>query len=406
MDDTFRLVLDGVYYPGFQDGQVSISIEDAASSFSFTIPERWRSSGVKMPFGRGSDAEVYIGETMVMKGNIDVLHLNRDRESGLILRLAGRSKVRNVVDASAIYGKGVWKNKNIFQIARDLCEAVDVDVVVDAAIAKDPIVNEPIARHGIERGEKIYECIERVARTKSVLMTSSLRGELAFIKAGTVQDEGVLSPEAYTILGTDYEESENERFSEYIFKVQVLGNDRWSGNLSRGGLAVVRDDQVKSRRPLIVLSESHGTSGNLKNRATWERNVRAGRSTKLSYDIEGWRTVQGRLWLPNRVKRVTDVELGVDQDLLVTRVTWMASRGTGRHTNVELVDKDAYDTLKPPAKRLLDDKKARVSKDVAARMRYQFEQTLGQFGTTVDTEFFSPLDPSRDAFTRKDKYDV
>ena len=145
-------------------------------------------------------------------------------------------------------------------------------------------------------------------------------------------------------LDPDLVESEDEAeaaglFLNYLFE------------LHRFRQVFIDDRRVTRHRPLVVLAESQSGEGGLKDRAAWERNVRAGRSQRLSITVQGWRQDDGALWEPNMLVRVDDRRLHVSDELLIAAVT--LSRGRqGTVTELELTLPGAFDVLElPPAKK-------------------------------------------------------
>src|SRR5690606_8660629 len=79
----------------------------------------------------------------------------------------------------------------------------------------------------------------------------------------------------------------SERYSFYLGKSQRAGNDTHFADLVTSQFAVVGDDGVPAYRPLIIVADGPGKPPELETRATWERNLRAGRSRRITYQVQG-----------------------------------------------------------------------------------------------------------------------
>lgn len=79
----------------------------------------------------------------------------------------------------------------------------------------------------------------------------------------------------------------------------------------------------------------------LQDQAEWRgRTTRAG-ATAHVYVVPGLRNAKGDLWLPNQLVSVTDLYSGLQQDMLIGAVTWVAS-DQGYETRISVVAPDAY----------------------------------------------------------------
>ena len=70
--------------------------------------------------------------------------------------------------------------------------------------------------------------------------------------------------------------------------------------------------------------------------------MRAARARSAAITVQGWREVpEGALWAPGVLVPVSDDWLGIDQELLVSRVSQSLSSG-GTVTQLDLVPRDAF----------------------------------------------------------------
>jgi prophage tail gpP-like protein len=96
---------------------------------------------------------------------------------------------------------------------------------------------------------------------------------------------------------------------------------------------------------LLIVSDG---GDDLKVRAEWERNVRAGRARRVTYRMQGNTAPLGVPWEINRLISVTDSFLDLRERLLVVGYNISHSSSGGTETQIDLCAPQAFDTLKPP----------------------------------------------------------
>jgi prophage tail gpP-like protein len=102
----------------------------------------------------------------------------------------------------------------------------------------------------------------------------------------------------------------------------------------RGSVRHVRRKAMKPRT-----DESAWT---MQDQAEWRmRSTRAGAAMRV-YSVIGLRAQNGALWLPNQLVLVQDHFAGIDQDMLIGAVTWVAAPD-GYRTRLSVVQPDVYD---------------------------------------------------------------
>ena len=80
----------------------------------------------------------------------------------------------------------------------------------------------------------------------------------------------------------------------------------------------------------------------LQDQAQWRlRSTRAGAVMRV-YSVVGLRAASGDIWLPNQLVLVRDRFSGIDCDMLIGAVTWVAAQD-GYRTRISVVDADSYD---------------------------------------------------------------
>lgn len=276
---------------------------------------------------------VRINGEIVISGYVDETNLEYDAHTARYT-VTGTSKTGDLVDSSAIYKTGVWRDAAIYEIAADLCEPFGIKVYQVGPLG------ENFKRFRLEPGEKVYEAISRGAAMRGYIPLTDPEGDMALLRASKASTGAVLELGS-NILSCSISRSRRERFSTYYFKGQTAASDDWNGKQASQLKNEVDDPEVKRYRPLVVLSAKQKTKEDLGKRAIWERNVRAGRSLRLQYTVEGWHDNTGKLWTPNTRARAKDDWAGLDAELLITSVEQVLDQEYT--TTLELMDPRAFE---------------------------------------------------------------
>lgn len=329
-----ELLVNGTYYGGWKSVRASRSIEQMAGGFELDITERWPGQPAATPLRMGQKCRLLMSDQPVVTGHIDDVVPDYDAERHNI-HVTGRDKTADLVDCSAIYKSGQWRNVKIEQLARNLLQGYDikVDVEVDTGAA--------LPSFALEEGETIHEALERAARQKAVLLTSNADGDLVITRAGQRRIRQALVEGKNCKAGRG-NFSWKDRFSQYIVKGQgKLGAD--GDQAHAAPKAVVTDENITRHRPLIVLAETHGKNRSLRDRAEWERNVRRGRSARASLTVQGWCNEDGELWQPNTLVHVTSPSLWlVDAEVLIVGCTYTLDEQGGTLTELAIARPEAF----------------------------------------------------------------
>lgn len=324
---------------------ITSSLEALASSFNLSVIESWSANDKPIPIRAGDACTVKIDGETVTTGFVDDDPASYD-ENDHTFEVSGRSVTGDLVDCSAVHATGQWTNKTIDAIAEELCDPFGI------AVTSEVDVGEKFPRFALQYGETVFEALERLSRMRGLLMTTSPDGDLVFTKVGALSTTTVIEYGKNVIRGSRTGGYQG-RHSEYIVHGQTAGTDDTYGAAAAHLKARVTDDDITRYRPLIVQAECPSNAADVKVRANWERNIRAGRSRRLQYTLDGWEESPGRVWRPNTLVRVVDPKLEVDTELLV--ITVRLSKGEqGTQTELELGNPQAMTpepTFKPQPKR-------------------------------------------------------
>lgn len=345
---------------GFTAMQLQRSLDQLTDSFDISLTSPLSSSPPPIDIREGQEVTIkYDGEPMLL-GYIDEVD-ESSNASAFNLRIAGRSKAKDLVDCSAIK-KGGWRNMALDKIAEDIAGPFGLKVSTD-------LTDLPkVASFKLQDGETAFDAIDRLIREHGMRVVSEPSGDLLLTRTGLLRFPDVILERGVNIVEGGIRRSENERFSQYIFKASVAADDDSFGEGNASSYAVT-DDGVGRYRPLIVQrdGQARNSSGQytsqklvkeLETAALWERNTRAGKSQQLSYRVlypgdvaRSWEIPGGRgPWTPNIVVTVRDKNHAVDGQFLVTSVS-LSRTTSGTETRIELTHPEAYEPEKPPHKK-------------------------------------------------------
>ena len=350
MASPIELKIDGVSYADFKEAEVTYSMDQLARTFRFSFSDKWLNSALfPLPFVEGDPCTVSIHGTTVVEGFIDDIPISYDATSHSI-DIVGRSNTADLVDCSAIYKGGAWKNAKLIDVASVLCKPFGLTAEVEDFALPQSL--QPFTKWAIEDEETVFSCIQRAAKMRGLFLISDTGNKLLITKASPVVFPYSL------VFGVNVKRGRRtsrfrERYSEYTIKSQTAGDDTFFADAVGKGFFKAEDPQILKYRPLIIVSDGSGKAAELQLRGNWERNVRAGRSRRLSYEHQGFltKTPPFQLFPINQLIAVTDRYVDFSGLLLIASVSYRYSRSGGETTNLELGAREAYDVLVPPPKR-------------------------------------------------------
>jgi len=336
-----RLVVDGQQYGGWQKVTIHRGIEQIAGTFEIEVTERWAGQDVARPIRPGAECKVTIDGEAVITGYVDEAQL-RYTSSEHTVSVSGRDRTGDLVDCSAPPTQ--FMGRTLLQVATVLAKPFGIAVKseVDAGGAFRSLKGED--------GQTAHELLEQAAKIRAVLLLSDGLGGLVITRAGLQRVSTAL------VLGQNVKEgsgtfSHRDRYRDYTVKGQMGGGGLWGvegddASVRSQVIGRAHDAQVTRHRPLTVLADDQVDGKGARERAQWERNVRAGRAARVTYLVNGWRHAGG-LWAPNRMVPVRDTYLGLNKDMLITGVAMMLD-GDGVRAALTVGLREAWDLVPLP----------------------------------------------------------
>lgn len=335
------LLTNGQAYGGWKSIRLHMGIEELSSTFDIAVTEIWPEQASPREISAGDACTVKIGSETLITGYVDAVSVDYDNGShGISIR--GRDKTADLIDCSAIYKSGEWKNAKLEQIAKDLCAPFGVSVKVETD------TGAAFKSWAIEPGETVHDNLERAARHRGVLLLSDGKGAMVIAKPST-KPLSVALVRGDNILSASAEDNVEGRFSEYTVKGQAAGDDDSNGEAVTSQKASSKDAGVKRHRPLVIVSEDQGDIASFKKRAEFEASVRAGRARTAAVSVQGW-IHGGAVLRPNQRVPVRDPWLKLNCEMLISEVDLVLDE-SGTRAELKLAMPEAYSLQPVPEKK-------------------------------------------------------
>jgi prophage tail gpP-like protein len=344
--DVVTLKVGGRVFEGWTSVTVAKGIKNPAGAFSLEYAQRTDQPGgeaaaaITAQIRTGQACEVLIGGELVITGWVDATAPAFDAGSRSI-RVEGRDKAGDLIDCSAMNAPGVWKGRTLIQIAADLTAPFGIAVSAEAE------VGPAFKAFAIQQGETVWEALERLARFRGLLATSTPAGAVAFIRPGGRRASFGLAQGQHLMAAAAGHDA-RDRFSRYVLKGQSAGDDEINGEAAASPRAEAVDAAITRPRPTLIVAEEQATLASLKARAGWEASVRAAIGSRVDLTVQGWRDPAGAIWAADLVVPVTAPWIEVEGDLLIADVVFALDESGGSRTTLTCAPPDAY-RPEPPA---------------------------------------------------------
>lgn len=336
-----ELKVNGKSYVGWQSITLKRSMGAISGGFGLGIVRAW--SGDIYPSDK---CLVTIDGEPIISGFIDNVNFDIS-DSDNSFSVEGRDFTGQLVDCSAIYKTGSWTKARLDKIVNDL-------ILPFKIVAKFEVQNfgSVFRKFTIQQGETVFECIDRLCKSRGLIATSNFKGELVITDGKPKKSTDSL------VLGVNVKSANmglklENRHSKYIVKgsAQLANDDWWEAKSSYSFSGECTDESVKLYRPLIIIPDSQSDAKMSQTRANYEASIRAAKSSAVKVTVVGWRQKDGKLWDVNLEIPVKIPTFGFDETLLIVDCDYSLDDSGGEIVSLNLMRKDAF--LKMSEKKVL-----------------------------------------------------
>lgn len=332
--DDLVLKINGQNYQGWTEARVTRALKECASSFDFSVTERWAGrQGIWQirPFDK---AEVTIGGQTVLTGYVEHYNPAYDKDTHAV-RVAGRSKTCDIVDCMPDVSPGEYDGYTLDKVAKALAAPFGIDVVVECDMgAAFPDVT-------LEKTETAFQLLEKLARARGVIVTDNAKGNLVLTQAGKKKAVSSLT-EGENILYASAKLAVDQRFQKYVVLSQTpLAYDGDDARIDGQGCAT--DGSVPRFRRFAEMSENPLDDDLAKKRAAWRARHECALGTEATIAVVGYRQKDaGDLWDTNLLIPVNSPMLAMKGQFLIGKVSYTIDGSGGSRTELTVAPPDAF----------------------------------------------------------------
>jgi prophage tail gpP-like protein len=343
--------VDGVQYGGFTRASVSLRLDALSNTFSFDATSERANA---LPFSGGQACRIFADEELVVSGNIEIVSVSYTAGNHSIT-FEGRDKTGDLLDSSLASLSDLKAPITLAKICQRVISHIGADILVidelNPAVFK---AAEDIASP--EPGENAFQFLEKYSRKRQALLSSNALGNLlitassGLLSGGSVIHRVGNPGNANNVIAADMSYDSTGRYNLYRSVSQLntsagvlAGFTNATTVASQGNLQGAIDDEIRSGRQLILVSEAATSGKSCLDRATWEANIRKARGKVYSAEVVGFRNQAGDLWEINTLPQVVDEFAGIEARMLLNSVVFSNSVSDGSEkTILGLLNRNAY----------------------------------------------------------------
>ena len=332
-----QLKVDGKIYSGWKSIRIQRGMRRFSDTFDLSLTEKWTGQNQSRPIKEDSPCKVEIDGEPVIVGFVDDVNVDYDSGSHEV-SVVGRSQLSDLIDCSQ--SSKTFKNETLEQIAIKICNIFNINVIVECDVGE--AFNSKI----LSPGETYCEFLQGLASYRAVHLTSNAAGHFVIARASKQRINTALIL-GENILSGSGTRSKRGRYHKYMVYGQQPGNDHNNGTSSAHVYGEATDKNIREVRTKSMPADDLNPR-DAQRLAENERNIAYGESQIKKYTVNGWKHDDG-LWEPNKLVAVKDAYQEIDEDLLITHVTFIMDED-GQRTELELMPPEGMDLIPLPEK--------------------------------------------------------
>jgi prophage tail gpP-like protein len=312
---------------------------DSFAYFNFTAAERdtaITTAAGKVPlwqrlqFKPDDPCQITLAGIPVINGYIETRQVAYDANQHGV-QLIGKSLTAWPARSSVDTKTGNFDNKNVKQIAEQLITPFGVKIKTIGVLD-----NEPFPKLQNQPGELIWDFLERICRTKGIVLGSDAQGNFLLIGEHTFP---VLSDlvEGQNIKACQCIISKQHAYTEFNVDSQTPANNKTNGTAASEVRGKAAGTQTNPRSVLITPGEHPMNQPQADKRADYESIWHKGTIIKANITVQGWLRDGKSLWKPLDNVHVYSPMAMLNQVMKIKDVQFTQDNASGTQTRLELV---------------------------------------------------------------------
>ncbi|MCG5031666.1 hypothetical protein MAF45_09470 [Mesosutterella sp. OilRF-GAM-744-9] len=333
-ENEVTLYVNGEKYLGWTSVQIEVSVNSLVRACQLGAARTSNRASLCEGIEEGLEAVVKIGSDTLLTGFIVNKTISYTHERSDI-QITIKSKTVDLDECMIPPGKPhQWKRATVSSVIKTIAGYYGIEVV-DNGLAKN------VRAIDFSTHETIGSGITKLLKDDSLLINDDEFGNL--VVCGKTQNG-----EAHDqlIYGQNILTGSRAHDISKVFKTYVVigqGTDPESKNSKPANSISEQAENSDFPRNRVSVTEQSGnrTRKELKSRAEHLMANSIGNADVLTYQVQGWRQSNGDLWKQNMKVRIKDPMLGINQRLLVSKITYRLDKD-GSTTTMTLKDPSAF----------------------------------------------------------------
>jgi prophage tail gpP-like protein len=284
--EEIAIRIDGKIYRGWEASNVERAMNTCADVFTFvaTYDPDSEVSRVLDPYSF-KRADLFIGGDLYISG-IMLKHTSDPDSASMTVEV--RSLPGETIENQSLQKSTTYNGQTMKQIAD--AELRPFGIETDFPDGD----SDAFVKANRDVTDEVFSFLAKLAKQKGLVITSTLDGKMAFVRANTKgRPVAALKEGQQPLISVSPPSFDSSvRHSHFIAVSQSAGTP--------GNRAEVKDDKVKLYRPHVFTADTT-ESGNITDAATWKRNRSLSESAEWTAIVRGWRDPNRALWMENTV---------------------------------------------------------------------------------------------------------
>jgi prophage tail gpP-like protein len=333
------LVVNGQEFRDWESVWVQRRYGDAFALFRFTAAERdpiFNQQDVpawtKLQFKPGDLCTVFLAGQLAVTGFIETRQVSYNATQHGV-QLDGKSYSANAAKSSVDSKTGSFDGKNILEIAHEVCAPYGVGIKTVGSLDLTPF-----KKLQCQKGELVWNFLERIARPRGVVMGSDYLGNFLMVgeHSSPIVDQLV---EGFNIKTCQCVITIKDIHLDVNVSAQGASDDQFNGPDATEMTADAPSSVGKVLYTKLIIPMEHPptSQAEVQARATYEQVWKDGTLINCTITKNGWLKSDGTLWDAGEQVWVNTPMAMLNQAMGIQNVTFTQDDNSGSQTTFDLV---------------------------------------------------------------------